>query len=116
MTSGRGAERGAIGPHSSDSVIPPHVNKPAETIDEEWAEEPFVMPDDEEIFRIRGLEKRRKEQKKLDNMLPVADKTTFASRMAATVASDSLKEVRILWYMLSESIAINECFAKQSDI
>ncbi|KAI5077544.1 hypothetical protein GOP47_0007368 [Adiantum capillus-veneris] len=105
-TSGHGAECGATGPHTSDSIIPPHVHKPAETIDEEWAKMPFVMPDDEELFRIRGLEKRRKEQKKLDNMLPVAEKTTFASRMAATVASDSLKE---------ELLAINEHIAKEME-
>ncbi|KAH7429117.1 hypothetical protein KP509_09G031700 [Ceratopteris richardii] len=105
-TSAHGGEGDISGIHSSDSIIPPHVGKPPETIEEEWAKKPFVMPDDEEIFRIRGLEKRRKQQKKLDNMLPVAEKTTFASRMAATVASDSLKE---------ELLAINERIAKEME-
>ena len=51
------------------------------------------MPDDEEIFRIRGLEKKWKEQKKKERSLPVFQKTTFASRMTGTVASESLKQV-----------------------
>mmetsp|Transcript_17130 Transcript_17130/g.23649 ORF Transcript_17130/g.23649 Transcript_17130/m.23649 type:complete len:605 (-) Transcript_17130:110-1924(-) len=46
---------------------------------------PFLMPADEEVFRMREEEKRRKkEERELMKSLQVHEKGTFASRMATT--------------------------------
>lgn len=51
---------------------------------------PFRMPPDEEIFTMRKKEKEdRKHYETEMRNKPVAAKTTFASRMAATVPADS---------------------------
>jgi hypothetical protein len=58
---------------------------------------PFMMPADEEVFRMREEEKRRKrEERELLKSLRVHEKGTFASRMGTTrppelVAGDDAK-------------------------
>jgi len=54
---------------------------------------PFQMPSDEQIFRMRQAEKLRvEEERRLRNQLRVHQKTTFSSRMATTNVADLLAD------------------------
>nr|XP_024396837.1 cilia- and flagella-associated protein 100-like isoform X3 [Physcomitrium patens] len=58
----------------------------------EWAKMPFVMPSDEKVYHIRALSKKKeREDAQRDMFRSVQDKTTFASRSAAFVGSERLK-------------------------
>lgn len=60
----------------------------------EWSEIPFVMPPDEKVFQIRAEEQiRRRKEIERTLALPIAERTTFASRMGATIGSKALKGV-----------------------
>lgn len=60
----------------------------------EWAKMPFVMPSDEKVYHIRALSKKKeREDAQRDMFRSVQDKTTFASRSAAFVGSERLKNV-----------------------
>ncbi|XP_073395342.1 cilia- and flagella-associated protein 100 [Physcomitrium patens] len=53
---------------------------------------PFVMPSDEKVYHIRALSKKKeREDAQRDMFRSVQDKTTFASRSAAFVGSERLK-------------------------
>lgn len=75
-----------------------HVSTaPGATVRREASSNPFNVPGDEEIFRHREEDKARKAEARLTALsAPVADKTTFASRMQATTTSEAREMLRKL--------------------
>ncbi|BBM97952.1 cilia- and flagella-associated protein 100 [Marchantia polymorpha subsp. ruderalis] len=60
----------------------------------EWAKDPFVMPDDDRVFRIRDAQRRREKKERREQAAwSVREKTTFASRMGAAVGSEKLRVI-----------------------
>jgi hypothetical protein len=58
---------------------------------------PFHIPGNEEIFRHRGEDKPKKAEARMMAMAaPVAEKTTFASRMQATTTTEAREMIRKL--------------------
>ncbi|KAG6548583.1 hypothetical protein Mapa_010072 [Marchantia paleacea] len=60
----------------------------------EWAKDPFVMPDDDRVFRIRDAQRRREKKERREQAAwSVREKTTFASRVGAAVGSEKLRVI-----------------------
>ncbi|CAM6092314.1 unnamed protein product [Calypogeia fissa] len=80
-----------------DVVIQKPIVEPDWAKDEvcrQWALQPFVMPSDDDVFRIREAQKRRERKERREQASwSVRDKTTFASRMGASVGSDKLRAI-----------------------
>ncbi|KAL2652231.1 hypothetical protein R1flu_020359 [Riccia fluitans] len=65
-----------------------------EDVCREWVKEPFIMPDDDRVFRIRDAQRRReKKERREQAKLSVIEKSTFARRMNAAVGSEKLREI-----------------------
>jgi hypothetical protein len=64
----------------------------------EWAKKPFVMPPDEKVYHIRALAKKKEREEFVKNLSrSVTEKTTFASRAAASFGSERLRKVCVWW-------------------
>lgn len=74
----RSSETPGVGPEDVDQAVERHLLK-----------NPFLMPPDEEVFKMREEEKRRKrEERELMKSLGVHEKGTFSSRMSTTKPPD----------------------------
>jgi hypothetical protein len=77
-------------PHSKESCFQ-HLRY---TLCRPWSKNPFSMPADEEVFKLREVEKRHKlEQREAVKRMHVHEKTTFASRMGTSLASEAVANV-----------------------
>lgn len=55
---------------------------------------PFKLPTNEDIFRLREEERQRKQMERTQQAEAlVADKTTFASRMQATITAEGIRSL-----------------------
>lgn len=88
-----GVDKKAKDIEAAGIVMPPPPPEELDDVCIEWAKKPFVMPPDEKVYHIRALAKKKEREEFVKNLSrSVTEKTTFASRAAASFGSERLRK------------------------